>query len=414
LDELKIVGFLISAGSSYIAFFYKLCQVHRSWREVVYQALMTTLVLQCATFTMGAVALSSEKFLGIRNFAILILFLLAVALCVSARIVLLLWSAPLPQVKARIRYWLLAAAALGVVLVVLFFAGGAPDLPQSALETGTRNPVILTFLLLFIISQAIPCIIIYRQCLPYARITDKPWLRRALRLLATSAVVLLLYCLARTVNTLSTVLGINVGNWQIAASAFSALGIVILSVSLTMPSWGVHVSNLRQWVRDYTAYRALSPLWNSLYELSPGIALEPPTSSVTDMHYRLYRRVIEIRDGLRVLRPYLTRPDDGTSAADGAAADGAAADGASANGVAAHGAAAGENRQAVIEAMMIKQAIQAWKSGHAVVDGHDVTGVGDHDATTFTAEVSWLSQVSAAYGRLALSSPNRPNRMLTG
>jgi hypothetical protein len=37
---------------------------------------------------------------------------------------------------------------------------------------------------------------------------------------------------------------------------------------------------------------------------SPGIAVHPPTRSMTHLNYRLYRRVIEIRDGLLALRSY--------------------------------------------------------------------------------------------------------------
>ena len=242
MEEIKLAGFLVSAGSSYAAFLYKLGQFRRGHHDVAYRALMVTLGFQCLTFTMGVVALTFPEFLGVRNLAILAVHLSAVGLCISARIVLLLWAGPLSEVRTRIRYWLLTGAGLGAALVALFFAGGAPGLPSAALNTGSSNLIILTYLLLFIVSQAIPCVVIYRQCLPYARVTPNLWLRRALRLLAISAVVLLLYCVARTFNILSPLLGIDIGSWQLAATILSATGIVILSLSLTMPSWGAHLS----------------------------------------------------------------------------------------------------------------------------------------------------------------------------
>ncbi len=380
MEEIKLAGFLASAGSSYIAFLYKLCQIRRGRRDVVYRALIVTLALQCATFTMGAVALAFPVFLGVRNLGILVLHLSAVGLCVSARIVLLLWAAPLAKVRARIRYWIVTGIALGAVLAVLFFAAGAPRLPATALDVGSSNAVIVTYLLVFIVSQAIPCVLICRQCLPYARITPNPWLRRALRLLAASAVVLLLYCVARTVNILSPLLGIAIDSWQLAASVASAVGIVLLSLSLTMPSWGAHLSRLRHWVDDYRSYRALYPLWRSLYESSPGIALEPPAASVGDMEYRLHRRVIEIRDAWRILRPYMSQPD--------AVAQ-----------IRTAGGAGDEARQAAIEAMRIKRAIRAKESGGPVAV-RQANGTSDHDSTSFPAEISWLTRVSEAYARL--------------
>lgn len=381
MDSIKVAGFLLSAASSYAAFLYKLLQVRRSWRDIVYVTLMITLLLQCMTFSMGVVSLGFDTFLGVRNLAILILHVTAVAFCVSAQILLLQWANPLAEVKRKISYWLAGGVGIVVVLIVLFFAADGPGKPKDEFATGSSEPVILTYLLTFIVSQAIPCVTIYRQCLPYARMTSKPWLRRALRLLAVGSVVLFLYCAARTVNIVSPLLGFDIGGWQILSSVFSALGIVVLSASLTMPSWGVHVSNLVQWRKNYTSYRALYLLWHTLYESSPDIALEPPSSSVSDLRYRLHRRVIEIRDGWRALRPYMDRSDSATAPpGDTAVAE--------------------ETRQAFVEAARIKHAIQAKNAGRAPENSQDASGFDDRDAKDLAAEVSWLTQVSLAYARL--------------
>ncbi|MDQ3578152.1 MAG: hypothetical protein M3443_11240 [Actinomycetota bacterium] len=334
---------------------------------------------QCLTFSMGAIALSSDAFLGVRNLAILIMHVSAVAFCVSAQILLLQWANPLSEVTRTIRWWLLLGIGLELLLTGLFFFAGGPGLHRDEFATGSSQPIVLTYLLVFIVSQAIPCVTIFRQCLPYARSTSKPWLRRALRLLAVGAVVLFLYCLARTVNIISPLLGFDIGGWQIISSILSAIGIIILSVGLTMPSWGIHVSNAVAWVRNYASYKALYPLWHSIYESSPGIALEPPNSSVSDLRYRLHRRVIEIRDGWRALRPYMDRSDSTAQTTNGGSA---------------------ETRQAFIEAMKIKQAIRAKDAGHIPENSQDAGGFDDRDATTFVAEVSWLRQVSMAYRQL--------------
>jgi hypothetical protein len=362
---------------------YKLCQIRRGRHAIAYHALIVALGFQCLTFTMGVVTVASPVLLGVRNLGILAVHMSAVALCISARIVLLLWAAPPAKAKAEIRYWTATGIALGAALAALFFAGGAPGLPQAALETGSSDPFIFTYLLLFVVSQAAPCVLIYRQCLSYAKIAPDPWLRRALRLLAVSAVVLFLYCVARAVNILSALFGISIGTgeWQIIAAIASAVGILILSLGLTMPSWGTHLSSLHRWFHDYRSYRALYPLWHSMYESSPGIALEPPTASVTNMQYRLHRRVIEIRDAWRMLRPYMSELDaEAQAGADGSAGD--------------------EAKHAAIEAMRIMHAIQAKESGCPAADSRLANDAGVHDLPTFSAEVSWLTRVSEAYARL--------------
>lgn len=80
----------------------------------------------------------------------------------------------------------------------------------------------------------------------------------------------------------------------------------------TMPAWGPYVGipALVGWFRRYRAYRVLYPLWRDLYEASPEIALLRPLPplidalTVHDLDFRLYRRVVEIRDGLLAIRRY--------------------------------------------------------------------------------------------------------------
>lgn len=72
-------------------------------------------------------------------------------------------------------------------------------------------------------------------------------------------------------------------------------------------------TTLRRLCHEFLTYRRLGPLWRMMYAVAPHIALEEPRSRVrsltdaTALQMRLYRRVIEIRDGLLVLRSYVTR-----------------------------------------------------------------------------------------------------------
>ncbi|PZH16896.1 hypothetical protein C1I97_05870 [Streptomyces sp. NTH33] len=377
MNTTKTLCFVIAALSSYAALVCRLCQVRRDWRDNAYRTLVVTLLFQCLTFTMGAVAMGSESFLGVGNLAILVMHMSAVAFCVSAQIILLHWAADDEKAVRRTRYWLITGIALNALLTALFFVADGPGRPATDFNTGSGRPLILTYLLVFIVSQAVPCVTIFRQCGPYARMTDNASLRQALRLLSVAAVILFLYCLARTVNILTAASGIDIGVWQLAASVFSAVGIVTLSLSLTMSSWGPPAAGLLDWVRSYRSYRALYPLWRDLYESSPDIVLEPPGASVLDLDYRLHRRVVEIRDGWRDLRPYIDR---GANGVDGAAPG-----------------ASEESRQAFAEAAQIRRALHAKRTGTVPEDNKDVGDFEDRDSDNFTAEVAWLTKVASAY-----------------
>ncbi|MEU1802428.1 MAB_1171c family putative transporter [Streptomyces sp. NPDC019937] len=384
-NAINTLCFVIAALASYAALIYRLCQVRRSRRDSVHRVLVVTLLLQCLTFTMGVLIVKSGSFLGVGNLAILVMHLSAVGSGVSAQIILLRWSAADEEAARKARYWLIAGIALTVFLSALFFVADGPRRPASDFNSGSDRPLVLTYLLVFTASQAVPCVAIYRQCGPYARMTDKVSLRQALRLLSVAAVVLFLYCLARTASILTAALGIDVGVWTVAPTVLSTAGIVILSAGLTISSWGASAARLLEWARRYRSYRALYPLWRDLYESSPDIVLEPPGAAVSDLDYRLHRRVIEIRDGWRDLRPYIDRT---AGAAGGAAAPGVR------EGVGE------EHRQAFAEAARIRQALDAKRTGTLPDHSEDAGGSDDRDTGNFTAEVAWLTQVASAYRRL--------------
>ncbi|MFJ5675247.1 MAB_1171c family putative transporter [Streptomyces sp. NPDC093097] len=380
MNTTRTLCFVIAALSSYAALVYRLSHVRRSWRDSAYRTLVITLLLQCLTFTMGAVAMGSERFLGVGNLAILVMHVSAVAFCVSAQIILLRWAAAAEEAVRRTRYWLITGIALNALLIALFLIADGPGRPASDFNSGSGQPLVLTYLLVFIVSQAVPCVTIFRQCGPYARMTDKAELRHALQLLSVAAVVLFLYCLARTVNIVTAACGIDIGAWQLAANVFSAVGIATLSLSLTITSWGTSAGKLLEWVRSYRSYRVLYPLWRDLYESSPDIVLEPPGASVSDLNYRLHRRVIEIRDGWRDLRPYIDRTANGPAGTDHGASD--------------------ESRQALAEAAQIRQALHAKRTGTIPDDNKDAGDFEDRDTDNFTAEIDWLTKVASAYRRL--------------
>lgn len=142
------------------------------------------------------------------------------------------------------------------------------------------------------------------------------------------------------------------------------------------------------WGSQYRAYRRLYPLWRDLYEVTPGIALDPPASARADalilqnLGLRLYRRVMEIHDGVVALQRYT---------------DAGLRDRARAR---CHAFGVSEEDAPVcIEAMMWAAAVEAKRCGRLAAVPVE-TMVMRNDAN-LEAEVQHLQRVAQAYQRLA-------------
>jgi hypothetical protein len=92
-------------------------------------------------------------------------------------------------------------------------------------------------------------------------------------------------------------------------------GIVIFLVGMAYPAVGMRTAALRVWWQHRGVYRRLDPLWTILNREFPQDALNRvpatrfrDTFGLTGVHRRYYRRVIECRDGLVRVSPYV-EPD---------------------------------------------------------------------------------------------------------
>jgi hypothetical protein len=139
---------------------------------------------------------------------------------------------------------------------------------------------------------------------------------------------------------------------------------------------------------QYWAYRQLYPLWRDLYAVTPGIALDPPDSGRADaltfrnLDLRLYRRVMEIRDGVIALQRYT----------DADLRDRARA--------LCHAIGVSEADASVyIDALTWAGGVEAKRRGRLVsVPVHPAAPHGD---ASLEAEVRYLQRVAQAYRRLA-------------
>lgn len=304
------------ALTTWVAFGYKIRHLPRTWPSAESRALCAALGF-CAmgfTLTTGVAYRLVDALLCVPNLAKLWSHGAIVLFSVNVLRMLTFWSRPAEEARRLARYQLLAAlAALGCMAFLIFSAPIHHAYTKHFWLRFSGGPYMFTYLVIFLSALGIALACITRHARRYARdVQNSPWLARGLRTTAVGSVVFFGYCLLRGMYLLGLLAGANFSLLIYAAQPCAAFGSIIFVAGLTMPGWGRHASGVRNWLRAYRDHRCLYPLWRALYSAFPEIALDPPSTrtrwkefSPRDIPYRLYRRVIEIQDGCRALRPYL-------------------------------------------------------------------------------------------------------------
>jgi hypothetical protein len=265
---------------------------------------------------------------------------------------------------ARWHAWWVAGSF--TVMCVLFAL--APDL-------NAQRPGIFEYCVVYLAGQAPAFGNVIRLGLRYARAAAAPALRIGMRLVAAGTAIALLYLVNKAVGAAATRFGFAypLGDMFVVGKGLPAAAHVLVLVGATLPA-------VTSWLHRYRHYQHLGPLWRALYRAEPAIALDPPAGPdvlhVGGLRLRLYRRVIEIRDGLLALHPY--REDDIAAAArEQARREGLR----------------GQQLEAAVEAAAVAAALRSRASG-SLPAGAAVTMAGGTDLASDTV---FLSRVARAY-----------------
>ncbi|MCQ4040694.1 MAB_1171c family putative transporter [Streptantibioticus rubrisoli] len=361
------------------AFCYKLPALSRSRRNPAMIALCGYFLCSGLSFLVDLDAIREHicRFLSYPNITTIMVQAAVVVLTAAQQVVLIHWSHPPDEARRGTRRRLLGFGIALTVLLIMFYLVDPSRHPASARTSvllNMSNPYYAAYLCCYLgvctVGQLSAC----RLSLRYARIANRQWLRLGMWSVTAGATLVLLYCAVRYAEIAATRLGFDTGSWDSLYWFTGDIGSLLQLFGWTVPSWGPRLSAAARWLRSYRAYRRLRPLWWALYRSVPTIALDPPPSRLLDrlpprdLEYRLYRRVIEIRDAQLALRPYL----------------------------APSGAAADEPSSAADEALRLKAALRA-RSQNAQAPGAPAVafpGARDED---FGKEIAYLTRVADSF-----------------
>ncbi|MFI6996263.1 MAB_1171c family putative transporter [Nocardia sp. NPDC050175] len=329
MSDLKGVVFPLGAALCALALVYKSFDLRLGRHDPSLLALLVAFLCKGVSFTLSTPAVSAwvDEQLGVPDIGALGIHLSGgVASSAAFLVAIVFWVYPPDRARLQAVVRVALAGAIGVAMTILW-AVAATDNREHAkhyLIQNAHRPVVTAYLLLYVTAFGVELIEIIRLSRRYTKFCELPWLRRGLHTTMVGAAVYLVYCLDRGSVAIAVRIGLDPMRWEIVTPISNGLGILLITAGFTMPSWGPRLSAGKHWVRDYITYARLYPLWRAVYQATPAIALDPPASWLADrltlrsLGYRLYRRVIEIQDGYRALRPYLA-DDAATSAADTAA-----------------------------------------------------------------------------------------------
>jgi hypothetical protein len=221
-------------------------------------------------------------------------------------------------------------------------------------------------------------------CWRHRRYAASRALRRGLEMVAAGATAGFAYVALKIVMQATWATGD--GSALVALDAAGEA--VILGVSVTLCTLGStsealadRLAAARDTLRAARSLRRLHPLWRVLVATAPAVTLLPDSGSAARLdprttHLRLVRRVVEIRDALLQLEPYL--PDQARSAA---------AEQARAMGLSATAA------PAVAEAAVLHLALVAHAAGVLPAGRRQPPPGG----STLREETAWLEQIASAW-----------------
>lgn len=395
--------FLTVAGACFVAATYRAQSARWNWTPDIGALCLTLAALGAALATLAPAVQHFENLL-VPNLGRLLSnsFTLGAA---YTTLVMLLHLNYGPEGARHSTYPRLAGLVAAVAVMSATFALAPLQSPPPEGSVGTfghlydTEPTLVVYILTFTAYLGLALVDLLRMALRYSRHAQGA-LRVGLRLVATGSVLGTVY--------LGEKIAFIASQWSAlppfftareractapftpAGCAFSvglpAVGVATFAIGATLPVWGPRLRAPGRHLRTRRSFQRLHPLWAALYEAAPDVMLASPAALggkvPAGAGFRLYRRIIEIRDAWLVLRPL--RDPRVAEAAEAAAR---------------HAGLDEQERQATVEAAVLIAAVRARTAGrdpHAQPDAPPEPVPGP-DSPDLAAEVRWLERVAHAF-----------------
>lgn len=379
-------------GLAWLVVAYKLPALRRRPDDPArrYNWLTLLLIALALTVLLPAVYLTIDRLSGVSNLARLLGDGCGLGASWAAQGLLFHLNYPAGEATTRTRT---IGLVLGVALLLMAGCFALASLPEEALDFTGRyqhTPFIFEYRLVFLASLGLGMGNAARLFWRYAGLAARPTLRLGLRLSAVAAGLGLVYVANEALRSGAARFGVTnpVPSPGVASQSLLAAFISAGLVGATVSAWGprLGLDAFGPWLRAYRSLNRLYPLWFDLYQVNPDIALDPPTSRFDDLltwrrvGFRLYRRVVEIRDGWLLLRPYM---DAGATEY--------------ARQLAALAALPDAEARAVVDAVALSIAMQAQTEGKT--SPHENAVVEPSERADLQGEIDALERVAHCYRR---------------
>ncbi|MFJ9418666.1 MAB_1171c family putative transporter [Streptomyces sp. NPDC101227] len=303
----------VCAVVAWLAFAYKLSALRKSPRDYALIALCGALLFSALSFTLAEPSLyqAIDRLLGVPNSAALMCMGCVVALLACQQVVLSFWAHPPGLAWRRARPRVLAAVLVLAALIGLFVAmSPTHERPTDVSLYYAGRPLYAGYLLIFLAYYTFGEIETGRLSHRYANVSHRLWLRRGLRLTAAGSWLTLGFSLIRIADIVLAEHSAALRELEAVAWVCGDVGALLTHIGWTLPGWGPALSAPRRWLRAWRQYRRLRPLWHVLHEVTPTIELTASANGFwsrfrpSTLEFKVYRQVIEIRDGQLALRSY--------------------------------------------------------------------------------------------------------------
>ncbi|WP_433655178.1 MAB_1171c family putative transporter [Nocardia sp. CA-128927] len=372
------------------AFIYKLLSASNIRHDPATIALLACIASEAIgwTLTIPSVSQRLDLWLGLPNLSALLMRLLGAAvLSPSLLAAVFTWSNPAAEARRKTSFAVGYGLAVGTAMIGLWIAAAVDTRHDTFLVQNLNRPLVVIYLVIYELGFAAGLVALVRFSWSYARRVDDTWLRPSLRIIALGSGGYLVVCINQLISIPARLLGYGHVRWDVLTGISIRLGVVGIVTGLLLPSIAAQSGQVRTWWGHLRSFRALDDLWQDFNQAFPEVSLFDHTRawrsylSTEELHYLLSRRVIEIRDCWRALRPYLS--DHPRDAPEDISALAAAA------------------------ARSLHTALAARAAGEPADEESGASHLERLEVTDLDEDIEWLTQVGRAYSAM------RPGRLVT-